>query len=421
MVIDMTDLQVRSITNWKTIHDNRSVIVRKMRSLHESAEAARRAFTDSETREWEALDRQVETLDRQLRREAFMVADAPIHPTQYPERGDQRYAEVFRAYVRNGINCLNNQQQAMLAAHATPSDGGMRAFGSSVGNQGGFTAPDGFFDHLELALKTTGPMLDEEIVTVVTTESGTSFPMPTANDVATMGVRIGENVQVGLDSSAPFGSIPLDAYIYSSLAFPVSIGFVQDSKFPELAIASLVGGRIGRILNQERTLGTGVGQPMGIVTAATVGKVGVTGQTATVTFDDIVDLVHAVNPAYRKLKPSFMMHDLSVSKVRKIKDADGRPIFLPGLDLSGPAPDTILGYPVHVNDDVPVMAANAKSILFGPMKKYHARNVRQTSVLRLDERYADNLQVGFIGFLRAGGALLDAGTNPIKYYQNSAT
>jgi HK97 family phage major capsid protein len=68
-----------------------------------------------------------------------------------------------------------------------------------------------------------------------------------------------------------------------------------------------------------------------------------------------------------------------------------------------------------------VMAANAKSILFGAFKKYHARQVREVTVLRLVERYADSLQVGFLGFLRSDSALLDAGTNPVKFYQNSAT
>ena len=44
-----------------------------------------------------------------------------------------------------------------------------------------------------------------------------------------------------------------------------------------------------------------------------------------------------------------------------------------------------------------------------------------TTVLRLVERYADYLQVGYIGFLRADGNLVDAGTHPIAAFQNSAS
>jgi hypothetical protein len=42
-------------------------------------------------------------------------------------------------------------------------------------------------------------------------------------------------------------------------------------------------------------------------------------------------------------------------------------------------------------------------------------------LIRLDERYADTLEVGFIAFQRTDGNLINAGTNPVKYYANSAT
>jgi hypothetical protein len=35
------------------------------------------------------------------------------------------------------------------------------------------------------------------------------------------------------------------------------------------------------------------------------------------------------------------------------------------------------------------------------------------SILRLDERFADTLEVGFIGYARLGSAFTDAGTHPI--------
>jgi hypothetical protein len=42
-------------------------------------------------------------------------------------------------------------------------------------------------------------------------------------------------------------------------------------------------------------------------------------------------------------------------------------------------------------------------------------------LLRLNERYADAHQVGFLAFARFDGDLLDAGTDPVKLYVNSAT
>ena len=155
---------------------------------------------------------------------------------------------------------------------------------------------------------------------------------------------------------------------------------------------------------------------------STSGKVGTTGQTTTVIYDDLIDLQHSIDPAYRP-GAQFMFHDNSLKVIRKIKDSQNRPIFVPGYESGSPGgvPDSILGNGFQINQDMAQMAANAKSILFGALNKYKLRMVKDVTMLRLVERYADQLQVAFILFLRADGRLLDAGTNPVKYYQNSAT
>jgi predicted phage gp36 major capsid-like protein len=49
------------------------------------------------------------------------------------------------------------------------------------------------------------------------------------------------------------------------------------------------------------------------------------------------------------------------------------------------------------------------------------RVVRGVQVVRLNERYADALQVAFFGYQRVDGRIMDAGTNPFRLIQNSAT
>ena len=74
-----------------------------------------------------------------------------------------------------------------------------------------------------------------------------------------------------------------------------------------------------------------------------------------------------------------------------------------------------------VNDDVAVMAANARSIAFGQLNQYKIRDVAGSVVMRRfdDSAFALNGQVGFCGWMRTGGNLLDTGS--VKFYQNSAT
>jgi HK97 family phage major capsid protein len=75
---------------------------------------------------------------------------------------------------------------------------------------------------------------------------------------------------------------------------------------------------------------------------------------------------------------------------------------------------------VQINQDMPVMAANAKSIAFGDFQSaYVIRQVTGVQVKRFDERFADALQVGFLSFARYDGTVDDA--NAAKLYVNSAT
>ena len=81
---------------------------------------------------------------------------------------------------------------------------------------------------------------------------------------------------------------------------------------------------------------------------------------------------------------------------------------------SSSAPPTILGYRYTINQALsPIGGTGTKStVLFGDMSKFVIRSVRDMSVLRLDERYADYGQVGFIAFSRVDSNLVDAGNSP---------
>ena len=113
------------------------------------------------------------------------------------------------------------------------------------------------------------------------------------------------------------------------------------------------------------------------------------------------------------------MHDSTLKALKKLVDGDSRPLWTSGVAVR--EPDTILGHPYTINQDVATMAASAKSILFGDFSKYIIRDVMGITMMRLNDRYADYFQVGFVAFSRHDGDLLDSGTDPIKYYTNAAS
>jgi len=288
--------------------------------------------------------------------------------------------------------------------------------------EGGYTVATEYMRSLEAAMKAYGGMLD--VADIIRTASGADMNFPTTDATAEVGEIVGQNSAAsGLDTT--FGNTALSVYKYSSKKIALPWELLQDSFLDiEAYIQELLAIRLGRITNQHFTTGTGTGQPRGIVTGAALGKTGATSQTTTVIYDDLVDLEHSINRAYRRsAKFGFMMADSSLKVVRKIKDTQGRPIFVPGYETGAPggAPDRLLGRPITINDDVAAMAANAKSILMGDFSKYKVRQVMDLTLFRMiDSAFTLNGQVGFVAFQRIGGNLVDAG-GAVKYYANSAT
>jgi HK97 family phage major capsid protein len=293
-----------------------------------------------------------------------------------------------------------------------------RAQGVATAGAGLATVPDELMRSIEVALLTFGGM--RQAATVLRTSTGAALPIPTVNDTAQSGVILDENTQVA-NQDVTFSQLVLDAYKYSSKQVLVSVELLQDSSVNlGQLLGQLLGERIGRITNNHFTLGTGTLQPRGIVVAATVGFTAPTAdsQVTAWKYTSIVELEHSVDPAYRR-GASFMMADSSLKKTKLIVDTTGRPLW--AASIATGAPDTLMGYPIIINQDVAAMAANAKSVVFGDLSKYLIRDVLGVTLLRLEERFADFHQVAFLAFARMDGDLLNAGTNPVKVFVNAAT
>jgi HK97 family phage major capsid protein len=288
------------------------------------------------------------------------------------------------------------------------------AMGVGSGSIGGYSVPDSPMASLEEALLAFGGM--RQVSTILRTDSGSDLPIPTNDDTGNKGAILSENTQVS-EVDPTVGQVVLQAYKYSSKSVLVSVEFLQDSSInvPDF-IGRKLAQRIGRIQNDHFTTGTGSAQPNGVVTAATSSSVTASGQTSC-TYDNIVDLIHTVDPEYRS-NSLFMLHDSALKMIRKVKvlqysgDTVGAPLWVPGVNGLG---DTILNYRYVINQSLATVATGTKSVLFGDFSKYYIRDCREVTLIRLDERYADYHQVGFLAFARSDGDLIDAGTHPVKY------
>lgn len=355
---------------------------------------------------------QVEASNRQrIESEADRMGISNDHA----EALDGARKDVFAAYLRGGISAAAAEQEKFAAKGLDIK----AAMSTTTDAEGGYTVPTGFSGQLLEELKAFGGM--RSAATVMRTASGAAIEWPTVDATAQEGEIVGENIEVA-NQEVTFGVKSLGAFKYSSKDIAVPFELLNDAEIDiEGYIRRLLAERIARITNKHFTDGTGSGQPQGAVGASASGKVGTTGQTTTVIYDDLVDLIHSVDPAYRATANcSLMFHDSTLKVIKKLKDSDGRPLWVPGVAMG--EPDTILGHRYIVNQNVPVMAANAKSILFGDFSKYIIRDVLDVTLFRMtDSAYTRKGQVGFLAFSRHDGNLMDAAGNCIKHYQNSAT
>lgn len=364
---------------------------------------------DGYTNEIELLKTQIKAAEsiRDLEAGDFYNA-AGIKPAKQEDTTIDALVAVA-LYMRFGNNVSAEQAVAIRNAMSTTTPA-----------EGGYTVPAEVASMVIEKLKEYGGM--RQVAEILTTDAGSSLSFPTNDGTGEVGEIVGENTGAATGETT-FGTVLLNVFKYSSKKIALPIELIQDSAIDVVAfVVARLAERIARIQNTHFTTGAGTTLPDGVIPKATTGKTGTTGQTLTVIYDDLVDLKHSLNRAYRR-NARFMLNDLSVAVVSKIKDTSGRPIWTPGdgEGLATGTPDALLGYPVVTNDDVAVMAANAKSIAFGDFSKYKIRDVRNSAVIRRfdDSAFALNGQVGFCGWQRSGGNLVD--TAAVKLYVNSAT
>lgn len=331
---------------------------------------------------------------------------APAAPKAERSAGD-RFEDAFDGFVRRGISGITPEQRDILAGQYVGADSEeFRALSVGTNTAGGYTVPPGFRDTLIETMKWYGAV--REVSTVINSDSGQPLQWPTFNGTAQVGRILAENTQL-TQTDPVFGTATLNAYMYSSDLVLVPYQFLQDTGINvEEFLARNLGMRIGRIQNTHFTTGTGTAQPLGIQTNATSGVTLATGNTTTLTYAGLLALVHSVDPAYRLGgNARFMMSDTAVMAAQSILDSQNRPLWQPSIQVG--VPDTLLGYGIVVNNDMPVPAANAKSVLFGDFQRgYVVRDVVGVQVQRLNERYADFLQVGWFGYARSDATVQDA-------------
>jgi HK97 family phage major capsid protein len=252
--------------------------------------------------------------------------------------------------------------------------------------------------------------------TVLTTNSGDSLAIPKSTAFSTASI-VGEGSQASA-SDPTLATTTLGAYKYVVLV-QMSNELAQDATVDVAGfLARQAGIAIGVATRGHMTTGDGSSKPYGIVTRASTGVTGGAGVTGAFTADNLIDLNYSVSSTY-KAQPgvAWMMNSTAMSAARKLKDTTNQYLFAPGLN--GVA-DTLLGFPVHINDSMASPALSAKSVLFGHLPSYFIREVNGIEVAVSDDFAFDYSVRTFRVTLRTDGDLVDT-TGAVKVFVGGAS
>lgn len=286
------------------------------------------------------------------------------------------------------------------------------ATGLSVGSdeKGGYTVPDEFERRLIRALEENN--IFRTLAHTIRTNSGTRTIPVAAEYGEAAWVEEGNAIP---ESDMTFSVQTLSAYKMGSM-IRVSNELLHDSAFDIAGyIAERLGRRFGNCEEKAFIQGTGVStdpntpsQPTGILTSLTTPAV-TTEDASTITFDDVYKLFYGLKGPYRQ-KAKFLCNETVLLQLMLLKDGNGRYLWKPGLEIG--KPDTILGHEIYTSTympaitNVPATDAGKKVLLFGDFSYYWIADRTNRSMKRLDELFAVNDQVGFLGTQRVDGKLI---------------
>lgn len=412
----------------KELREERLRLATEARSILDAAEKDKRSLTTEEREKLTRLHAKIEEIkleieaeERQLEIEAQL--NRPIErqsgredrggASADPAENHALERRAFASWMRHGIEGVTPEERAILSRLRTNVPQEVRALGSS-GSAGGYTIPSTTRAEIISGMAAFGGMRRSR-AEVITTDGGGPLHYPANNDTGNTGALLAEN-NAATEQDTTFTDVELDAYIYTSKIVRVPISLIQDSGVDiEAYVNRILAERLGRITETHYAQGDGSSKPRGITVAAANSSQTIDISDAVITVAALNGLVYSVDPAYRQ-NGQFMMHDQILKLISALSFSTTAQYGIWRPSLREGEPDLILGYPYVVNNSMPdAGTATNRPLVFGDLSAYKVRDVRDIIMMRLVERYAEYFQVGFVGFLRSDGDLVDPGTNPVKY------
>ena len=381
--------------NFKKLIEKRNNKVDKMDELVKKAETETRALTDDEVSAFEELKNAVEQIDKTLAlaKESISVIDdsngniAGATTSDTADNSESRaLAEkrAFAAFIREGkINYTDVETRADV--------------NMDKGTNGAII-PTTIANKIIGTVKNLAPIL--ELSDNYDTKGNLVFPVYDETEQS-IKCAYADELKALSATSGKFTAVTLSGFVAGALA-KVSKSLINNSDFDVVNyVITKVAEAIAEFLEKEFIVGTD-GKVTGLLSST---KVVTAGAATAITADDLINTQLNVPQTYRK-NGVWIMNSETFKAIAKLKDQEGN--YLLNKDIKEGFGYVLLGRPIYESDSMPTMGTGAKSVIFGDLKGFATKLVKDTVEIQvLQEKYADEHVVGVIGWIEVDAKIID--------------
>ena len=316
--------------------------------------------------------------------------------------GDPEYSSAFASHIRKGEG-----EELLRQANASGDRAAIQA-SMSVGDNssGGYLAPVEWDRKISEAQRATSPM--RQLATVV--QSGVGAYSTLWNNDQWGSGWVGETAARPQTTNASLSPIVFTAgEVY---AMPTATQRLLDDA--AINVEQWLIDSIRTEFNRQEGVaflgGDGVNKPTGLLRYAEGGThagshpggaIDVT--EAAITVDNLIDLVYGLAAPYRQ-NAVFLISSQTAALLAKMRDGDNNLIWRESLIVG--QPNSLLGYPVAIDEAMPGPVSGNLAIAFGDVRASYLINDR-AGVRTLRDPYSSKPFVLFYCTKRLGGGLLD--------------
>ena len=366
----------------RKLSDDRSKALAEIREMYDTADTEQRSLNATERAREDRLSAQIDEATDKIGE----IAERNEGAGNGIEKAVTGMVDSLRSGKTGSVGEIDLRDDVTLTT-TTATDGAELVAGETVGD---------IFDKLTHESMIVG------LVSRMVTESGSSLRIPKATSYSAPSI-VGEGSTVPKDAPQ-FDAVTLGSYklghsmvVSNELETDAAVDVVSWATNQSLAA-------IGRSMATYVIAGDGNNEPEGLIGSPAGVETTAADQ---ITYDELVDAFHAVEPQYRT-NGVWLFSDSALAGIRKMKDADGRPLWQPSPMMGQPA--TLLGRPVYSEPSLGALdgTAGSKFGMFGDLgRAYVLRVVGTIRVDRSEHAYFDSDLLGLRYLARFDGKIVD--------------